>query len=1104
MSALLSVVPPGGHVPYGTRAIATATRSPAKVVVLGTVWLDPLTEQRLLDLMTGPFGIAAVVPFAERPGENAQAVVARDVDPGPCQVLAVRADVLTIAEIDPRTNDPTIVIAAAIRETRARGLRVVSDPEWTTEGEDVAPNAETAPTRILVITGALSDLSTRTEERAAWELIRALNAQSRHSQLTVLAIEKPGQAAQRWRAEGVRVIEGAPDWVALAQREAGAYSHVVLTSCAMRSPARRWVEINQPQAAKVVFLSSLPFREVTALGPVTPMEEMSGLELMRVAVETGVAEQARWADAVWCEYDRDAWFVRGLLPETPVTVLPLVVEPAPSQVPLLDRGGVVIAAVEGHDVIAANEDAAIRALEDILPRLHRRLPTLDCTVLSDWPTPMLEAAVQAAGASIAPASELANSISSARLVLAVHAYGTGQPEVILRCLAAGTPFVTTPQATGNLDLGSLSSVASFGDVVDITTRAAQLLSDDSAWRAFTAAARQLLASGFGPERRATAFRAALAPLGITPGVPAPRWPSSPPVLESTRRRKPVKVELRPADTTIPRLAPVGVELVTEQQRYAQWTVRHGPTPENLRALREELAQLTYRPCISVLMPVYNTDGAILRDAVDSVRAQIYDHWQLCIANDGSTNAETLEVLASLADDPSVHVVDLPGGSGISGATNAALSLADGEFIALLDHDDLLKPHALAQVARWLEADPGLDVIYSDEDKLDDRGVLYDPHLKPDWSPDQLTAQNYVCHLTVARRTLVERIGGFRSAFDGSQDYDLILRLSEQTERIAHIPEPLYTWRAVPGSAAAVADAKPYAIEAAGRALSDALIRRGYDGRVETTAHLGRFRVRYPIPGEPKVSIIIPTRDGVHLLRRCVDSVVDRSTYRNYDFIIVDNQSTDGETLAYLAKFPGRVIRYPHAFNYARMMNLAARSVECDALLFLNNDTEVISPDWIESLLEHAMRPEVGAVGCRLFFANGEPQHEGILVGVGGWAHNLNHRSYWARGEMVRNVSAVTGACSMIRPRVFWQVGGNDERLRVAYNDVDLCLRIRQAGYDIVYTPDAELYHHESSSRGSYEHHEDGPLFGIRWHPKELGDPYYSPVFERDRPFQIRV
>ena len=275
--------------------------------------------------------------------------------------------------------------------------------------------------------------------------------------------------------------------------------------------------------------------------------------------------------------------------------------------------------------------------------------------------------------------------------------------------------------------------------------------------------------------------------------------------------------------------------------------------------------------------------------------------------------------------------------------------------------------------------------------------------------------------------------------------------------------------------------------------------------MDATSDIGRFRARYPIPGQPKVSIIIPTKDRAELLRGCIDSITDRSTYRNYEIVVVDNQSSEREALRYLATGPARVIRYPERFNYARMMNLAARSVECDALLFLNNDTEVITPEWIEGLLEHAMRPEVGAVGGRLFLAGGEPQHEGIMLAVGGgWAQNVNHRGYWGRGELTRDVSAVTGACTMIRPSVFWHVGGNDERLRVAYNDVDLCLRIRQAGYEIVYTPFVELHHYESASRSGYEHPLDGPLFGTRWHPRDYVDPYYSPVLSERHPFKIRI
>ncbi len=431
--------------------------------------------------------------------------------------------------------------------------------------------------------------------------------------------------------------------------------------------------------------------------------------------------------------------------------------------------------------------------------------------------------------------------------------------------------------------------------------------------------------------------------------------------------------------------------------------------------------------------------------------------------------------------------------------------ADGDYVTFLDHDDLLKPHALAQVARWLHADPTLDLIYSDEDKVGEDGELYDPHPKPDYSPDQLMNHNYMSHLTVLRRSLLEDLGGLRSEYDGSQDHDLMLRVAELTDRVAHIPEPLYTWRAVAGSAAAVVDAKPYALEASRRAIGDAIGRRGYDGRVDTTKLPGCYRARYDLPGQPRVSIIIPTKDRGDMLRRCIEGVLELSTYRNFEILVIDNQSTDPATLGYLAKGPLRVIRYPHRFNYARMMNFAARSVDCDALLFLNNDTKVISREWIEALLEHAMRPEVGAVGGRLYFPNGLPQHEGIMVGAwGGWAGNIDFNGFWNRGDLIRNASAVTGACTMIRPSVYWRVGGNDERLRVAYNDVDLCLRIRQAGYEVVYTPYAELYHYESASRSGYEHPMDGPLFGARWLPRATIDPYYSPMLSETQPFAIKI
>jgi GT2 family glycosyltransferase len=351
---------------------------------------------------------------------------------------------------------------------------------------------------------------------------------------------------------------------------------------------------------------------------------------------------------------------------------------------------------------------------------------------------------------------------------------------------------------------------------------------------------------------------------------------------------------------------------------------------------------------------------------------------------------------------------------------------------------------------------------------------------------------------------VDGVGRFRPGFDGSENYDLILRLVESTDRIAHIPEPLYSSRSRPGSGTAEAHAKPRIAEAAKLALDDALRRRGRPGKTQDELLPSLFRARYALPGRPRVSIIIPTRDGLTLLKRCIDSVLERSTYDNYEIVVIDNGSRDPGTLAYLANFPGRVIRYDYPFNYARMMNLAAWDVECDAMLFLNNDTEVISPDWIEALLEHGMRPEVGAVGGRLYYPDGRIQHEGILCGVLGTAANVDHCGYWALGDTVRNCSAVTGACTMIRPRVYWEVGGNDERLRVAYNDVDICLRIRQAGYEIVYTPYAQLRHYESATRSGYEHAEDSPWFEERWRQFDEWDKYYNRNFDRWAMFHLAL
>lgn len=554
--------------------------------------------------------------------------------------------------------------------------------------------------------------------------------------------------------------------------------------------------------------------------------------------------------------------------------------------------------------------------------------------------------------------------------------------------------------------------------------------------------------------------------------------------------------------------PIGpVELLSFDDQYQLWLQQNELTSEGIGHLRQGTPMLTYRPLISVVMPVHNTDPQWLREAIDSVRAQIYDNWELCIVDDASRRWATRRVLRSVRrEDTRIKVSRLRRNVGIAGATNAALSVATGEFVAFVDHDDELRPDALAEVARCLNEDRELDLIYTDEDKRDLDGALVEPFFKPDWSPDLLMSVNYLNHLSVVRRELVDKVGGLRSEYDGSQDYDLFLRITEQTDRIAHIGRPLYSWRKAPGSAATEVYAKDFAYEAGKRALADALRRRGLDGDVQEAIVRGRYRVRYRVQGEPLVSIIIPTRDKVHMLRRCVESIHEISTYSRYELLIVDNQSREKATLDYLAELEGRVLSYPHRFNYARIMNFAAREAEGNYLLLLNNDTEVVSSEWLESMVEHAQRQEVAAVGARLLYPHGGVQHEGIIIGfVGGSAGNVDHGGFFALGETIRNCSAVTGACMMVRPEVYWELGGFEERLGVAFNDVDFCLRAREKGYQIVYTPYAVLHHHESATRGRMHPEEDEAFFRSRWgNPGEFQDPYYNPNLDRLHPFRLRL
>lgn len=562
----------------------------------------------------------------------------------------------------------------------------------------------------------------------------------------------------------------------------------------------------------------------------------------------------------------------------------------------------------------------------------------------------------------------------------------------------------------------------------------------------------------------------------------------------------------PRQEPVPPPAPVPGQELSLNEEYQLWLRRNAPSTTELEVQRAAATGFVYKPKISIIMPTYNTKPEWLDEAIESVRAQTYPNWELCIVDDASTDPATRKALRRYTRRRKIHLARLGENSGIAAASNRALSMATGEFVGFLDHDDELKPNALFEVVKLLNRRRDLDFIYTDEDKLEPDGQLTDPFFKPDWSPELFLTTNYVTHFAIYRKELVDRLGRLRRGYDGSQDHDLALRVTEATERIGHIALPLYTWRKVPGSAAASAEAKPWAYQAGARALMDGLRRRGFEGDVVPGLWKGSHRVRFRITGAPTVGIIIPTRDRVDLLRRCVESIEARSSYRHYELLVVDNDSADEETLEFLATVKGRVIAYRGPFNYANMMNVAAAEARTDMLLFLNNDTEVISPGWIEALLEYAQQPAVGAAGARLLYPQGHPQHEGIIMGLGhGTAGNVDHAGYFSLGHSVLNASAVTAACMMTRAAVFSELGGFEEKLKVAFNDVDYCLRLRRAGYRIVYTPYAELFHHESASRGTLHPPADEAFFRERWGcPGEIVDPYYNPNLDLRRPFRLRL
>lgn len=529
-------------------------------------------------------------------------------------------------------------------------------------------------------------------------------------------------------------------------------------------------------------------------------------------------------------------------------------------------------------------------------------------------------------------------------------------------------------------------------------------------------------------------------------------------------------------------------------------------------IKDQIALWPNPPLISIVVPVYNPEVSWLKEAIESVRRQLYANWELCIADDMSTRDGVKEFLdACAAGDKRIKVTYRPVNGHISEASNSAIELATGTWMALLDQDDLLTEDALFYVARALIENPELELVYSDEDKIAD-GRRFDPCFKPDWNLDLLRSHNLVSHLGVYRLNRVRAIGAFRKGYEGAQDHDLALRFAEglPMDRIRHIPRVLYHWRSHSDSTAQAGANKGYAALAGQRALNDHLERIDVSGTVDILP-TGMYRVRYKLPeAPPKVSLIIPTRNGLALIRQCVDSIRDKTTYPNYEIIIVDNNSDDRLTLDYFdsLKHDDRVIiiRDEQPFNYSAINNRAVARANGDYIALVNNDIEVITPEWLDEMMALAVQPDVGAVGARLWYPDGRLQHGGVILGihgVAGHSHKMLPRGahgYFGRAELIQALSAVTAACLVIRKSTFELVGGlNEQNLKVAFNDVDFCLKVREAGFRNVWTPYAELYHHESASRGFEDTPEKQDRFRSEvsymlntWKEHLQVDPAYNP------------
>ncbi len=531
-------------------------------------------------------------------------------------------------------------------------------------------------------------------------------------------------------------------------------------------------------------------------------------------------------------------------------------------------------------------------------------------------------------------------------------------------------------------------------------------------------------------------------------------------------------------------------------------------------------KLKYNPLISILMPVYNVEEKYLRECIESILDQSYKNFEICIVNDASTKKETLEALKEFEENEKIKIKYRKKNGHISRATNDALKMASGEYVALIDNDDVLVKDALYKVVEVLNKDNKLDLIYTDEDKLDKHGTRCYPHFKPDWSPDTLLSLNYICHLVVARTKLVKEVGGFTVGMEGAQDHDLLLKLSEKTDRIYHIPEVLYHWRMTEGSTALKLDNKDYANDKGKLAIEAALKRRKLGAKVEKDLPSTYYRVFYGVKKEPKVSIIIPTKDYADVTEACLKSIYEKTTYKNYEVIVVNNRSEEEKTFELLNRYKKehknfRVVDADMEFNYSRINNLAVKEAKGEVVILLNNDTEVITPEWITIMVGYAVQPHVGAVGAKLLYPDNTVQHGGVVLGMGGVAGHifLNEKrdeiGIYGRMRVPYNIGAVTAACLCVEKKKFEEVGGLEEDLKVAFNDIDFNMKLLKKGYFNIMLPMVELYHYESKSRGTdmapgkKERFQREVLYmQDKWGEDLVNDKYYNANYSLDGPFML--